>query len=168
MLELMEKVLARLEAGSLNRREALLQITSLALAIGGISDQATAQSSDSPTFRTIGLNHLALRVTDVAATRDFYQKHLGLSIVRDNSPHNCFMASGDNYIGLFQSTNPQMDHYCYTIEDYHPEAVIEKLKFLGIDSRREENRVYFRDPSGLKLQLSGKWDSWPGKPPSDR
>lgn len=166
MIGSIEKILANLQSGNISRREAVVRLASLALGVVGTNKLANATPEGTSTFQAKGLNHLGLRVSNIALARDFYQKHLGLTVIRDNAPHNCFMACGDNYVGLFRSDEPRMDHYCYTVEGYDADKSTEKLKKAGIDSRREENRVYFQDPDGLTVQLSGKWDSWPGTPPA--
>ncbi|NIR51512.1 hypothetical protein GWO43_23305 [candidate division KSB1 bacterium] len=168
MIDFMEQILTNFESGHISRREAVVRLASLVLGVVGTSNIANTQHSGSPTFQAKGLNHLGLRVSNISLSRDFYREHLGLTVIRDNTPHNCFMACGDNYVGLFRSDNPRMDHCCYTVEAYDPDSATQKLKKAGIDSRREENRVYFEDPDDLTIQLSGKWDSWPGTPPVQR
>ncbi|MCG8603710.1 VOC family protein [bacterium] len=164
MIDFTESILRSFESGKITRREAARRLAAMALSAVGMTKGSEARSQ-AATFQSTGLNHLGLRVSDVAQSRDFYQKQLGLSILRDSTPYNCFMACGENYIGLFRSNRPGMDHYCYTVEGYEPNQVEAKLKKAGIDSRREANRVYFSDPDGLTVQVDGKWDSWPGPLP---
>ncbi len=40
---------------------------------------------------------------------------------------------------------------------------METLKAAGLKPERHENRVYFDDPDGLTVQVSGKndWSDWP-------
>ena len=68
----------------------------------------------------------------------------------------------DNFVALFRGKEPGIDHYCYTIDDYDPGAVVARLEDAGFSPRRRENRVYFDDPDGLTVQLSGRRSSWPG------
>ncbi len=168
MIDFAEQILQCFESGRISRREAAKRLAGLALFAIGVSNVASAEPPAESTFHATGLNHIGLRVADVARSRDFYQKQLGLSVIRDNAPGNCFMRAGDNYVGLFRSDTPQMDHYCYTVDNYEPGPAMEKLKQAGLSPWREENRVYFKDADGLTVQVAGKWDSWPGTPPQVR
>ena len=168
MIHFTEQILANFESGRISRREAAKRIAALAVSVLGVTGKSTANQAPPSTFQATGLNHLGLRVSNVERSREFYKKHLGLSVIRDSTPHNCFMACGDNYVGFFRSDRAALDHYCYTVEGYDPDQAMEKLKNAGIDSRREENRVYFDDPDGQTVQVAGKWDSWPGPLPKGR
>lgn len=169
MIEAAERILESYAAGRMSRREAALLVAGLALASLGIRGGPAAAStpSTSPTFRATALNHLGLRVSDVGRSRDFYQQHLGLSVIRDNSPGNCFLQVGENYLGLFRSSAPAVDHFCFTVETYDADAAMTRSAKAGLEPRREEDRVYFDDPDGLEIQLDSRFGSWPGPPPVD-
>jgi metallothiol transferase len=155
-----ERTLDALQMGEISRREAVFRLGALALAMAGGGRIAIAEAETaSSTFNAVGLNHLALRVTDLERSRDFYRKHLGLSVVSE-SDSNCFLGCGKNFVALFRSENPGMDHYCYTVPDYEAGKVVDRLKAAGLDPERHSNRVYFEDPDGLTVQLAGS-DHWP-------
>ena len=118
MIEEAERLLDCYATGQMTRREAALRLAGFALAPLGVSTAIRAAEPAEPTFRATGLNHLALGVTDVARSRDFYQQHLGLSVIRDNAPGNCFLRAGNHYMGLFHSGAPAMDHFCFTVDGY--------------------------------------------------
>jgi metallothiol transferase len=160
MIEKIESMLAELQAGEISRREAVLRLGALMLAAAGGSGLARAgEAPATPTFNASGLNHLALRVTNVERSRDFYRKHLGLSVVSEGET-NCFLGCGKNFVALFRSESPGMDHYCYTIPDYDAGKVVDRLKAAELAPERHSNRVYFEDPDGLTVQLAGS-DHWP-------
>ena len=106
MIDFAEHILKSFESGRISRREAAKRLAGLALSATGMSSVASAEPPVESTFHATGLNHIGLRVADVARSRDFYQKHLGLTVIRDNAPGNCFMRAGDNYLGLFRSDTP--------------------------------------------------------------
>ena len=108
------------------------------------------------TFKAVGLNHIALRVTDVLRSREFYKKHLGLKVTRDGGERNCFMTCGENFVALFQGDQAQMDHYCYSIKNYDVNRAEAKLKEHDLKPRvvRDAGRIYFKDPDGLTVQLA--------------
>jgi catechol 2,3-dioxygenase-like lactoylglutathione lyase family enzyme len=105
-------------------------------------------------FQAVGLNHIALRVTDVPRARDFYIRHLGLEVTRDGGEGSCFLSFEGGFLALFRGDEPRMDHYCYSVKDYDVNAAAEKLKSAGITPRVTGERIYFDDPDGLEVQLA--------------
>ena len=157
----LERMIEAFEEGKLTRRQLVAQIGAFAAAVVGMERMAAAAKGGKPasTFQAVGLNHIALSVTDVARSRDWYKKHLGLKVIRDGE-QSCFMSSGEQFVALFRSPESGMDHYCYTIPEYDPGKAVETLKAAGLEPRRHENRVYFDDPDGLTVQVAGK-NNWP-------
>ena len=142
-------MLARYERGEIRRRDLIYGLT--ALAAGSQAVRARAAS----TFRGVDVNHVALNVTDVKRSRDFYQKHLGLPVVRQTE-NNCFLGLGNNFLALFKNPNPGMNHYCLSIKDYEVDRMTAELKRQGLNPRQPtgSKRVYFDDPDGIEVQLS--------------
>ena len=157
--ELMENIIAHLvqqfETGRIDRRELVAGLGTLVAALS-TNRSVQAQEQKTNTFQAVGLNHIALRVTDVLRSREFYKQHLGLKVVRDGGERNCFMTCGKNFVALFQGDKPQMDHYCYSVENYNVKTAEEKLKEQGFKPRvvRDAGRIYFPDPDGLTVQLA--------------
>ena len=151
------------EEGRIDRRALLSKIFLVAGAAVGVnaSPTAAAEAPKTPTFPANGLNHLALNVTDVAKSRDWYRKHLGLSVIRDGT-RNCFMKTGDDFLALFKSSKPGMNHFCFTWPGKTADEAVRRIKAAGMQPRREENRVYFPDPDGLTVQVAGEndWSDW--------
>ena len=170
MLHDVENLLSEFERGRIGRRELVGRLVAFAAGVAGMGAVGADALAEEPaiphsTFRSRGLNHVALRVTDLARSRDFYRAHLGLGVLRD-SPRNCFMSAGDNhFVALFLGERSEMDHYCYTIEGYGADRVFEKASEAGLEPRRAENRVYFDDPDGLTVQVAGEWNDYPGPRP---
>ena len=102
------------------------------------------------------MNHLALRVTDIDRSAEFYQRHLGLEVT-SRSRSSCFLRCTDrDFLALFRSDEAGMDHYCYSVEGYTASGAVEKLEAVGLKPRRREQRVYFDDPDGLEVQVAAK------------
>ena len=105
-------------------------------------------------FQAVDVNHVALRVTDVDRSREFYQNLFGVGVI-SLSERSCFLRFGDNFLALFQGTQGGgVDHFCFSIEDYEAGRVVAVLEQKGFKPRRTQNRVYFKDPHGLTVQLS--------------
>ncbi len=146
MQQIISRMLAGYETGRIDRRRLVQGLA--ALVAGGTA----APAATSP-FQGVGLNHIALRVTDIPRSRDFYQKLLGLP-VRSESATNCFLGLGKDFLALFKGQAAAMDHYCIAVDNYKVEPVTEELKRQGLNPRREQDRVYFPDPDGLTVQFS--------------
>jgi catechol 2,3-dioxygenase-like lactoylglutathione lyase family enzyme len=109
-------------------------------------------------FRGRTLNHLSLGVTDVARSKAFYQRLLGLT-VRDEATDFCEFRLENAFVGLYKEPGVinGIDHFAIGIDHYTPATVFERLKRDWPDSSpslENEDQVYFRDPDGVKGQLT--------------
>jgi len=149
-----EEMVRAFEQGSISRRELVGGLGAAALAMTGVREVAAAEGkADEPTtFSAVGLNHIALRVTNVDRSAEWYKKHLGwkdMSVGRSR-----FLSVGPDFLALFPAEQARMDHYCYSVPGYDAGAAIKKLEAAGLKPRRRENRVYFDDPDGLEVQVA--------------
>lgn len=144
MERMISNMLQQYERGQLDRRQLVQSLAAVFLA------SANARGS---TFEGVGINHIALRVTNVQRSRDFYQKHFGMPVLSE-SEGNCFLGLGKNFLTLFRSQAAGLDHYCIGIEGYTPNAVLAELKRQGLNPWRTADRIYFPDPDGLTVQVS--------------
>ena len=141
-------------AGRLSRRELLWGLTAIvAAASNGGSDGAHAQQPS--TFQALGLNHLALRVTDLDRTQAFYERHLGMTVIPIGASSPRLLACGPHVLNFFPAAQPQMDHVCFTVPDYDARDAAARLRAQGMTPDVEEDRVHFLDPDGYKLQVGG-------------
>lgn len=167
MLHELDRTFEDLERGAIDRRTALARVVAVvgtvvagsgagALASERDAPSAPAPSSDAPTFRARGLNHMALSVTDVDRARRFYEKHLGMTTTSQGESNAFLDCGGGHFLALFRSETAGMHHYCYTVDDYDAGEVVERLRAAGLEPSRRENRVYFPDADGLTVQLAAK------------
>ena len=157
MISEIDKMVEDFEHGRLGRRQLVAALVASAAAMSGLPTlggaRAGAREAGS-TFAAKGIDHVALRVTDVARSRDFYVEHLGLEVSRDASPSSCFLDSGPDFLALFRSSAPGLDHFSFGIEDYSADRAVDRLTAAGLQPIRHGNRVYFDDPDGIQLQVS--------------
>ena len=180
MRNLIGQMVSDFERGRLSRRELIGHLTMLAAGLGAAplvlaqregqapQAQAPAAKPDSApprdiddavlasTFIATGLNHMALSVTDVSRSRDFYVKHLGLTIRNDGGEGSCFLNIGPHFLALFRAGQPGMHHYCYSVKEYTATSAVDKLKAAGLEPDRRGDRVYFPDPDGLVVQVAAE------------
>lgn len=148
MRQTISKMLESYEHGRVDRRELVQVLAALGVA-------APAGRASGSVFHGVALNHVAIRVSDVERSRDFYQKYLGLPVLHE-SQSNCFLGLGKNFLTLFQNRNPGLDHFCIAIESFNADSAVEELKRQQLKPERPSgsDRVYFPDPDGLTVQLS--------------
>jgi len=163
------KIVDQYERGRLSRRQLVARLMGLGAAMATLKGSAWAQEPASeagqgtgerqtqPTFQATGLDHVALDVTDVPRSREFYQRHLGLRVIRGTGDDSSFLgADRDFFLTLFRSDDPGLNHYCYAIEQYDPQEAVQRLEAAGIKPRRTGGRVYFPDPDGITVQIAGR------------
>lgn len=164
MRETIEAMLTEYERGRLSRRQLATHLAGLAAAAVGLAgpsahaqagpDRAPGQAP-APTFRSTGVDHVALRVSDVERSRDFYVRHLGLRPTGSCSGSSCFLDCGDDFLALFRGDRPGLDHYAFAIDGYDPAEAVERLRAAGLTPDRRADRVYFLDPDGIEVQVTG-------------
>lgn len=162
MREAIDAMLTDYERGRLSRRQLAAHLAGLAAAAAGLGGglgagvgRAEAQEGGvAPTFRATGVDHVALRVSDVARSRDFYVRHLGLRPTGSCSGSSCFLDCGDDFLALFRGEEPGLDHYAFAVEGYGAADAVERLRAAGLEPDRRADRVYFRDPDGIEVQVT--------------
>jgi catechol 2,3-dioxygenase-like lactoylglutathione lyase family enzyme len=135
----------------------IAQLMALGAAAAGAPLAAMAQETQpASTFLATGIDHLALSVTDVKRSTAFYQKHLGLRLTRDGGEGSAFLnTSGGDFLALFRADKPGLHHFSFAIPRYDAADAVRRIEAAGLKPDRQQNRVYFPDPDGLIVQVSG-------------
>jgi catechol 2,3-dioxygenase-like lactoylglutathione lyase family enzyme len=142
-------------AGRLSRRQLVWGLGALMAGAASPPAKAAGGQQRSSTFQALGLNHLALRVTDLDRSQAFYERHLGMTRIPIAADSPRLMACGPHVLNLFQASAPQMDHVCFTVPDYDARDAAARLRAQNITPDVEDDRVHFLDPDGYRLQVGG-------------
>ena len=100
--------------------------------------------------RLVGINHVALEVTDVEAALAFYGRLFTIEL-RGRAPGMAFIDIGDQFIALSEGrTQPADDHrhFGLVVDDRH--AALHAAREAGAEL---VGRHDFRDPWGNRVQL---------------
>jgi glyoxylase I family protein len=153
MENMISGLLTRYETGKLSRRDLIMGLTVLA---------AAGTTTSAAGLNGITLDHVALQVSDIKRSRDFYVNVFGL--VENTSPraNNSLRVDFPNggFITL-QDFNPggQVDHLCIKLENFDKAVVTEQLQGHGITPidlpATAEGGAGFHvlDPDGVKVQI---------------
>jgi catechol 2,3-dioxygenase-like lactoylglutathione lyase family enzyme len=118
-----------------------------------------------PVVRVRGLRHLALRVRDVRAAKDFYTGAFGMRVVWEPDPQNVYLSSGDDNLALHEDAAAApggcLDHLGFLVADAaEVHAAADALRARGVPIAREPARhrdgsvsCYCRDPDGNLVQI---------------
>lgn len=125
------------------------------------------------------LDHVVLRVADIARAKAFYEGVLGCREARWNEQYGIsHLRAGTALIDLIQLDGPlgsfggrgagaegrNMEHFCLRIEPFDTTAIRTHLMACGVAPDRVEERfgadgigpsMYIRDPDGNVVELKG-------------
>jgi glyoxylase I family protein len=121
------------------------------------------------TFHVERIDHVVLRVRDLAAMVRFYEQALGFRVERTIERLSLVqMRAGASMLDLVKGERPvtggNMDHLCFRIEPFDRPGIESRLSPLGITVGETVERygaegtgfsVYFHDPEGNQIELKG-------------
>ena len=125
---------------------------------------------------TLGLRHLALRVTNLQRSQTFYERLFSMRVVWQPDADNVYLSSGHDNLALhqipetdLQNFNPlhhqRLDHFGFLMES--PEAVDQKFDQMGVllhdcggkvvkppkRHRDDSYSFYIADPDNNQVQV---------------
>lgn len=121
-------------------------------------------------FHVERIDHVVLRARDVPRLVAFYEQALGLPVERRLERIGLVqLRAGNSLLDIVPSKDGDpggrnMDHLCFRIEPFEPEAIRKQLAAFGIDPGEAVDRygaegtgpsIYFNDPEGNQVELKG-------------
>ncbi len=122
------------------------------------------------TFKVERIDHVVLRVRDLAGMVRFYEQALGFHEERRIERLNLVqMRAGASMLDLVRSETQgsvvaNMDHLCFRIEPFDRDAIVMRLAPFGVSVGETVERygaegtgpsLYFHDPEGNQIELKG-------------
>ncbi len=153
MIALAEKLLTQYESGRMSRRELLGALAMLAAS-------PVLASGPTPLFRGAELNHATLRSRNLARSKEFYQRLLGLRVMKEEKDL-CYLDSGRGFLCLKQADTaaPGCDHLCFGIEKFDRSRAHATLQASGMALRKDPDdpdTIYVIGPDDVPVQLEAK------------
>jgi len=132
-----------------------------------------------PAFQIKHLDHVVLRVQDLARSVDFYTKVLGCSVKKKNDKLAMIhLSAGGSMIDLIDVQGPlgaaggaapekerrNVDHFCLRVDPFDEAAIVQHLQTFGIAADKAVLRygaegeglsIYCFDPDGNQIELKG-------------
>jgi len=148
----LDQLLNQYENGHISRRELLGALASIVVA-------APAVGAQQPAIGTVKqLNHVTIFVRDVQESVSFYQSLFGMPVLTPQDP-GINLNAGTGFLGIYpaQAGVAGIHHVCLGLEQFEPDAVLEKLADRGLEAnirlRGDTKELYFTDPDGVRVQL---------------
>lgn len=133
---------------------------------------------DAPLFSIGGIDHIVLRVRDVARALEFYRDTLGCPVEREQRAQGLTqLRAGRSLIDLVTADGPlgrrpaaaaaggaNVEHFCLTIVPFDAPALRAYLATRGIEAGEPAERygaegegpsIYIEDPEGNRVELKG-------------
>jgi len=158
----LDRLLALYERGVLTRRQLLAAMVALAVGAPAVN-AAVVASRELPRART--LNHVTLSVADLARSRAFYERLLGVQGQVQGTTACVFgLENGFFMVETYAreggvAAHPRgIDHVCVGLEAFEPKETLAAVRQRMPDAGArlgglKGDQVYVRDPDGASVQL---------------
>ncbi len=118
----------------------------------------------------LGLDHVVLRVKDLAASIEFYGRILGARVERElQTPRIVQLRIGDSLLDLVPGPRRSekginLDHFAVRVAPFDPASLRRRLSRYGIAPGEVKERygaegygpsIYFNDPDGNMVEFKG-------------
>jgi glyoxylase I family protein len=135
-------------------------------------------TADGPAFRINGIDHVVLRVRDLARALRFYREVLGCTLEREQPElgltqlraGRCLidLVTADGPLGsrhgTLAGTATNLEHFCLSIAPFEESALAAQLGAAGVEVHEPGSRygadgqgrsLYIEDPDGNRVELTG-------------
>jgi catechol-2,3-dioxygenase len=109
-----------------------------------------------PVCEAVTINHIAVSVSDLQRSRDWYCKTFGLRVIQE-SEQSVLLGFGDSMLVLRVDTNPgTVSHFMFGINQFNAAQLKARLIEQGLQPQQDSDSFHVRDPDGLNVQVGDK------------
>jgi catechol 2,3-dioxygenase-like lactoylglutathione lyase family enzyme len=102
------------------------------------------------------VNHIAISVSDLARSRDWYRQTFGLRLIQE-SAESVLLGFGESMLVLRAEGTPgTISHFMLGIDGYDAEALRAELVASGLQPQSDADSFHVRDPDGLNVQVGDR------------
>lgn len=110
-------------------------------------------------FHTRGMHHLAIQVSDMARSAEFYGKLFGENTPGNGNPPQPTYQAGETRILLYNpapTKPPKIDHFSALVDNFDAPAALKVVQGLGANAKLSAQGTLneFFDPDGIRLQVT--------------
>lgn len=144
----------------------------------GAEERHAAREMTIP-YHVTGIDHVVIRVRDIAVMLDFYRNVLNCPVERSEESIGLYQLRAgrsmidlvpvDSELGRMGGAAPgndalNMDHVCLRVDPWDAEAILAFLSERGVDAEPVKNTsgaegmgpsIYFNDPEGNRIEIKG-------------
>jgi catechol 2,3-dioxygenase-like lactoylglutathione lyase family enzyme len=135
-----------------------LQLLNVPGGLAGSIMPAGRISLEPPAVHALAIDHIMLRVSDLASSTEHYRKLFGREASRQQNPARVWFNVANTRLGMqpvASGEEPAVDHFSLTVVAFNREEITRKLKQLGVElaPSNDEKLLRFRDPHGFIVEL---------------
>jgi catechol 2,3-dioxygenase-like lactoylglutathione lyase family enzyme len=150
-------MLGEYEQGKISRRQ-FIEAVSIVAAIAAGAPAALAVAPPAPIV-PVSVNHIAIGVSDLKRSRDWYTRVLKLKVIQEND-HFALLQFGNTQLVLRTPSKerPSMvpgtiSHFMFGIAPYDEAALFQTLRDQGSTPQKDLASALIRDPDNLLVQI---------------
>ena len=111
---------------------------------------------DAPTCQALTINHIAISVSNLPRSREWYCKTFGLRVIQE-SDQSVLLGFGESMLVLRSDATPgTVSHFMFGVDKFNAASLEASLRARGLDSQRDSDSYHVRDPDGLNVQVGDK------------
>jgi catechol 2,3-dioxygenase-like lactoylglutathione lyase family enzyme len=150
-------MLGEYEQGKITRRQ-FIEAVSVVAAVAVGAPTALAAEPPAPIV-PISVNHIAMGVSDLKRSKDWYTRLFKLKVVRENE-HFALLQFGNTQLVMRSPTKERptvipgtVNHFMFGIAPYDEAALFQTLKDQGFAPKKDLESALIRDPDNLVVQV---------------
>lgn len=112
--------------------------------------------TDLPVCTAQTVNHVAISVSDLQRSKEWYCRTFGLRVIQEN-PESVLLGFGESMLVLREEGAPgTVSHFMFGIDFYDAAELRARLSAVGLEPQEDLESFHVRDPDGLNVQVGDR------------